>query len=369
MIDYDDYENTLIESDFDDYEYYPNGYSEEGESSWFNPNYYDNINGVMIEKRKDETQAKHYVRLGTTKYGFVDDVVEQIQAGFYRPEWDAYNQKALLEKREVVLPKLYHLPNDIFEMLINDITHFWESEERYKAFGNVYKRNILLYSIPGNGKTSVINMLAFELIEKYNGLIITINSVDDLRAYPKCIEKIRMIEPKRNIITIIEDFDALISLDKTNETLLLQLLDGNNQYDNMVTIATTNHIDKLEKSFTNRPSRFNLILEYKKPDEKTRRFYFTNKLNDSGVDVSKQENIDAIERYVNISDGFTFDYCKELLQMIYVDELSEEDAFNRIKTIVDKKGEYKITEEDRTTVGFDIPKPENIQTRGIGFAL
>ena len=162
-----------------------------------------------------------------------------------------------------------------------------------------------------------------------------------------------MIEPGRPIITIIEDFDSLVLIDKTAETLLLQLLDGNNQFSNIVTIATTNYIEQLKPSFLNRPSRFNICAEYKKPNEKVRRFYITNKLNDSGIDISSEENNKMIDRLVKKSEGFTFDHMKELLEMIFVGDLSEDEAYDRIKKVVEAKGKYKITEDGPNAIGFD----------------
>lgn len=297
-------------------------------------------------------KARHYVRLGTIKFGFVDDVMETLESGFYQPFYDDYNNVAYVEKKSPITPHLYELPNDVFKTIMNDITHFWESEERYKAFGNVFKRNILLYSIPGNGKTSLINMLANKLIESYNGLVITINSLADLRSYTKVMAKIRQVEPSRKIITIIEDFDGLMAHDKSAETLLLQILDGNSQLDNIVTIATTNHPEELKESFTNRPSRFNLVLEFKKPDENVRRFYFTQKLKDSGYDVESEEYKEKIERYVKETDGYTLDFVKEFIESIYVLEYTEEEVIARLKEAFNKGGQYNVTEKNKKTIGF-----------------
>jgi predicted AAA+ superfamily ATPase len=310
------------------------------------------IMSSTIENKKDDFKsAKHYVKKGSTSFSFVDDIVDELPPAFYRPTWDSYNQLAILEKRDIALPKLYRLPDSVFEIIMKDVEHFWESEAKYKAFGNVYKRNILLYSVPGNGKTSLINLLSFELIERYRGIIMTINSIQDLIAYTKCVERVRNVEPNRKIITIIEDFDGLVGQDKNAETMLLQILDGNNQYANVVTIATTNYIETLKPSFTNRPSRFNCIIEYKKPNAEVRKFYFTSKLRDSGIDVEKQEVIDQINRLTQISEGYTFDFCKELAELIFVMEYSEEDAAARIADIIKHKGKYKIT-EDNNSIGF-----------------
>ena len=327
---------------------------EEEYSNTINPN-----NGLVFSDkltRKQDAEiksAKHYTRIGSSTYGFVDDVVDEIPSSFYRPCWDSYNNKAYLEKLEIIQPKLYHLPDKVFETVMSDIQHFWESEEKYKAFGNVYKRNILLYSVPGNGKTSIINLLAKELIEKHNGIILVINSFADLFAYSKNIERLRQIEPNRKIITIVEDFDGIVNQNKDAETFLLQILDGNNQYSNVVTIATTNYVEQLKPSFTDRPSRFNTIIEYKKPNAEVRRYYFENKLKDSGIDIATDEMKAQIDRLVKCSEGFTFDYCKELLELIFVMEYREEEAIERLVKAKEKRGKYTVTENKEKTVGFN----------------
>lgn len=309
------------------------------------------------EKGGETANARHYVKIDSSTFGFVDSVTEQIPNGFYRPTYDNYNQKAYVEKLNIVMPKLYRLPNDVFETIMGDIEYFWkdETKKKYEVFGNVYKRNILLYSVPGNGKSSLINMLCQELMEKHNGLIITINNLQDLVAFPKCIERIRHIEPERKIIVILEDFDGLTNQDKSAESNLLQILDGNAQYDNIICIATTNYIEELKPSFTNRPSRFNLIYEYKKPNAEVRKYYFYNKLKDSGFNMENSNLLEQIDRLTEHSEGYTFDYCKELAELIYVMDYSEEDAFKRIDMAIKMKGKYKITEENgSSSIGFGL---------------
>ena len=294
--------------------------------------------------------ARYYVRIDDTTYSFVEDVVKELKSAFYRPIWDSYKGQAKLEKREVVTPNLYRLPDSNLDLIMNDIKTFWESEDKYKKFGNVYKRSILLYSVPGNGKTSLINILAFDLIKEYNGLVITINSIDDLYAYPKCVERIRNIEPKRKILTILEDFDGIIK-NEAQETMLLQLLDGNNQFDNIVTIATTNHIKNINQAFLNRPSRFNLLIKYDTPSKEVREYYFTHKWQDSGVDVNDENVKKLLNEMTEKSEGYTFDYCKELAELVFISNLTAEEAATKINKRISMDG--KLSEGDNTKkVGF-----------------
>lgn len=277
--------------------------------------------------------------------------VKKIPAGFYRPSQDSYSGEYYLERKTIITPKLYMLPNEAKDVIVADIQRFWKSEERYRQFQSVYKRNILLYSIPGNGKTCLINLMCNELIEKYDGVIVCIDTQRQLDYYTKVMSKFRQIEPNRKIITIIEDFERLAK-DDYYSALLLQLLDGNEQLDSIVTIATTNYPENLEKRWTCRPSRFNLVLEYKKPDAKVREFYIFNKLKDGGIDIDSDKVKEDIKRYVEKTEGYTFDFVKELIQGIYVDDIPEDEVFERIEKARKHNGKYKVTEDDGRKIGF-----------------
>ena len=281
----------------------------------------------------------------------IGETRDVLPSGFYEPVYDSYNGKAYFSRKEIIMPKLYVLPNDVQTTIIDDIKRFWESEERYRQFGNVYKRNILLYSLPGNGKTSLINILSHKLIEEYDGVVIFIDNTQALSSYHICMERLRDIEPNRKVVTIIEDFERL-SKDDHYTAMLLQLLDGNTQFDNVVTIATTNYPQILEKRFTCRPSRFNLVIEYKKPNENVRRAYITMKLKDAGLDVENEWVKKDIERYTIRTEGFTFDFLKEVIQGIYVDQIPEAVLFDRLNEIIKKNGKIKVTEEEAKQIGF-----------------
>lgn len=298
---------------------------------------------------KKKPKSSQYM-LKDGKYLPVQDTVPKLPAGYYRPELNRYNGEIYAAPKEVVLPKLYDLPNGLHQELLADIKHFWESEERYKKFGNVYKRNILLYSVPGNGKTSLINQICQQVINDYDGIVMSIDDEDTLQTYPKLMEMIRQIEPKRKVVTVIEDFERLIQKDYLS-ALLLQMLDGASQYNGVLTIATTNFPEKVGKQYLARPSRFNIVKEYKKPDEEVRKFYISHKLADAGIELDDKIKED-IERYVKKTEGYTFDYVKEVIEAIYIGEVPEDEAFDRINKSIKKDGNYKTTENEPSHLGF-----------------
>ena len=162
------------------------------------------------------------------------------------------------------------------------------------------------------------------------------------------------------VVTIIEDFERLANHENYT-ALLLQTLDGNGQFDNVVTIATTNYPEILEKRFTCRPSRFNLVIEYKKPNADIRKAYIEMKLSDSGIDVN-DENVKAdIERYVSKTEGYTFDFVKEVIQGIYVDGISEVAIFDRLEELIKRNGKIKVTEDEAKKIGFANNVEEDAQ--------
>ena len=301
---------------------------------------------------ENERHFTRYVKNGKN-YQPIGETRDILPAGFYYPVYDSYHDRAYFTKKELIMPKLYVLPNDIQTEILDDIKRFWKSEDRYKQFGNVYKRNILLYSLPGNGKTSLITIMSHKLIEDHDGIVIFIDDTRTLSSYHICMERFRDIEPNRKVITIIEDFERLAK-DDHYTAMLLQLLDGNTQFDNVVTIATTNYPQILEKRFTCRPSRFNLVIEYKKPNEEVRRAYITLKLKDAGIDVEDTKVKADIERYVAKTDGYTFDFVKEVVQGIYVDQIEEKVLFDRLNEIIKRNGRVCVTEEEAKKIGFSL---------------
>ena len=302
--------------------------------------------------KEKEQHFTRYEKIGNM-YEPIGITEEMLPSGFYKPVWDKYNGRYFFSSKDVIMPKLYTLPNDVQIGILDDIKRFWKSEERYRQFGQVYKRNILLYSLPGNGKTSLINIICKTLIDNYDGVVICIDNIDELNAYSPCMDRLRSVEPNRKIITLIEDFERLAK-DDYYAAMLLQLLDGNGQFDNVVTIATTNYPEILEKRFTCRPSRFNLVIEYKKPTAEIRKAYIEMKLSDSGIDIEDETVKRDIQRYVEKTEGYTFDFVKEVIQGIYVDGISEVAIFDRLEDLIKKDGKVKVTEGEKESkkIGF-----------------
>jgi SpoVK/Ycf46/Vps4 family AAA+-type ATPase len=232
-------------------------------------------------------------------------------------------------KDKISLNKLYRLPNEATDTILNDINKFWTLRETYDKYERVYKRNYLIYSAPGTGKTSLINIMCQDLIDKYNGIVFSIGSEYELELFIDAIKKVRTIEPDTKIITIIEDIDNFCAFKNGSlNTLLLNILDGNYKTDNLVIIATTNYIEKLEERYVNRPSRFDRVIEFPLPNDESRKIFIEKTV--SPDDIGRIN----IDKWVKRTKGFSIDHINELILLYFVFGHDEEESFKTIENMI-----------------------------------
>lgn len=138
------------------------------------------------------------------------------------------------------------LPNCQMERLVGDLDKFLNSEERYRELGTPYHRGYLLYGPPGGGKTSIVKGLA-----SHFGLNLFILPMGDIERDSTLIEAVSKMTP--GSILLMEDMDtfsgAIQRTGRGGELSmggLLNALDGVATPHGMISIATTNHVDKLD---------------------------------------------------------------------------------------------------------------------------
>ena len=282
------------------------------------------------------------------KFFPVGKSVEQLKSGYYSVGVDGHGNP-FLHKMKVNLNELFILPNSIHNTVFEEIRTFWDSKSKYQEYGEVYRCNILIHSEPGTGKSSLINLLVDELVKKQNGFVISLNHESDIYNYQTIMRAIREIEPDRQIITIIEDIDNFIGkMDRSLETALLNILDGLLQFDNVVTIATTNNPEDITERYTNRPTRFGLVIEYPLPDAETRKFFIEKKVRPEDL-----KTID-IDEWVRNTECYTTDHLNNVIKLVFVMGLSPERAFERMNAMVNRRGPVKNQSKGKNngSIGF-----------------
>jgi len=128
------------------------------------------------------------------------------------------------------------------------------------------------FVVHNSGKTVLCQQLSSQIVK--NGGISVYLSEPKFTA--EGLRVLRLIEPKRPIVVMIEDIDAIV--ERNGESNLLALLDGELQIDNVVFVATTNYPEKLDKRLVNRPSRFDEIIKIGMPSDAAREQYLKHKV-------------------------------------------------------------------------------------------
>ncbi|HBB30500.1 MAG TPA: ATPase [Cyanobacteria bacterium UBA8803] len=190
--------------------------------------------------------------------------------------------------------------------LQDDLISFFAARSTYQAYGVPWKRGILLIGSPGNGKTHTVKALINKLqqpclyVKSFKSQYETDN--DNIR---KAFDKARQSAP---CILVLEDLDSLV--DKDNRSFFLNELDGFAVNAGIITLATTNHPDRLDPAILDRPSRFDRKYHFDLPAFTERLAYIDlwNNTLKQGMRLSDS----AMSHIAEITDGFSFAYLKEL---------------------------------------------------------
>ncbi len=219
-----------------------------------------------------------------------------LPAGVYTFNMD--NIGLVIRRLRVISDELLALPDTANERVLQGMTTFWQRQDLYRKHGLLYKRGILLWGPPGGGKTATLTLLSLQL-QRQDGIVIVCYN-PELCSYG--MSQLRRIEPTRPLICIIEDIDEVIQ--QYGEHHLLALLDGENQVENIVNIATTNYPERLGARIVNRPSRFDERILVGMPSLAARRVYLEKVAHSlHGADLA---------RWVNETDGLSIAHLREL---------------------------------------------------------
>lgn len=261
---------------------------------------------------------------------------ETLPPGVFAFEQDEYGN-LVLKTIKVITDMLISLPDNASERVLEGMRIFWNMEDRYRKHGLLYKRGILLWGPPGSGKTATLTLLSKHLLE--NGGLVVICGNPALTSTG--LAALRRIEPNRRIICILEDIDELIQ--RFGEHDLLALLDGENQVENIVMVATTNYPDRLGARIVNRPSRFDERILVGMPSAAARRVYLRN--------VTGELSPDELERWVADTDQLSIAHLRELAAAVLCLGQFYDSVLARLKSM-----RYRPKERDGvmdTPVGFN----------------
>jgi len=198
------------------------------------------------------------------------------------------------------------LAGDLKDRLLEDFTSFLGARPEYERYGVPYKRGVLLLGPPGNGKTHCLRALI-------KTLALPCIYVTSLKAQytPEDQNIDRVFQRAKEItpcVLVFEDLDAMIH-DK-NRSFFLNKLDGLSNASGLVTLATTNHAERLDPAILDRPSRFDRKYHFDLPEAPERERYLA--MWNERVDAAMRVEPPVLAEIVEDTNGFSFAYLKEL---------------------------------------------------------
>lgn len=192
------------------------------------------------------------------------------------------------------------IPKDIEKEIRTSVEGFLNSKKFYHDNSIAWKRGMILWGDPGNGKTLAIKIM----LSEYGFKPVTIQpghpQTDQLLE-----EAFDYAESHGPSMLFLEDFPELIA--GTNGSHFLQLLDGVKSKEGLLIVATANDLSKIPTNITDRPSRFDRKIFFPNPDKATALSFLKSKFKNC---LTKAQYNKIVSRVVK--ENFSFAYLKEL---------------------------------------------------------
>jgi hypothetical protein len=251
------------------------------------------------------------------------------------------------------------LRGNLKQQIREDLERFFTMHQTYDEYGIPWKRGVLFVGPPGNGKTHTVKALinALNMPCLYVKSFRAEHSTDEDNIHA-VFDRARKSAP---CVLVLEDLDSL--LNAQNRSFFLNELDGFATNAGIVTLATTNHPEKLDPSILDRPSRFDRKYPFDLPEQPERLAYITlwNETLKPALRISEAGAIQLSE----LTAGFSFAYLKELFlssMMHWVGSAGQETMEQALIEQVDVLREQMISTPD---ISEEPPQPELPSPRGM----
>lgn len=210
------------------------------------------------------------------------------------------------------------LPKEIKLELKGLVENFLNSQDFYLKNKIPWKRGILLYGKPGNGKTSIIRTIMS--VYNFKPVTIVAGANDDAVR-----EAFSYAEEQSPALLYFEDLDSLLEK-SVDPSSFLNLMDGISAKNGLLIVATANEVKKLKSNITDRPSRFDRKFEIPLPNAEMAYIY----LNRWFGNLITAKKCKDLAKYAAKYE-FSYAYLKEL----YISSMFEALAHDR-KVLTEK---------------------------------
>jgi len=198
------------------------------------------------------------------------------------------------------------LQGSLKQEIYEDITQFFAARALYETYDIPWKRGILFIGPAGNGKTHAVKALINALeqpclyVKSFNAQYST-----DEHNIHQVFDRARQSAP---CVLVLEDLDSLLT--SRNRSFFLNELDGFASNAGIITLATTNHPERLDLSILDRPSRFDRKYHFDLPSQPERQAYIA--LWNASLQADLRLSDEIIAHLAELTGDFSFAYLKEL---------------------------------------------------------
>lgn len=186
----------------------------------------------------------------------------------WRRSKELYNSVEKTEWKDVILDE------NMKKGLTEVSTKFFDSEDVYEDLGVPWKRGVLFYGPPGNGKTISIKALMHTLLKRDVPVpTLYVKAAPNTYAIRVVFTFARQLAP---CLLVFEDIDTVVTVH--TRSYFFNEVDGLENNNGILMVASTNHLDRLDPGITKRPSRFDRKYLFPLPSEVRERNKHTSQI-------------------------------------------------------------------------------------------
>lgn len=302
--------------------------------------YRDEDYNEEVTKEAQRIKLTQWTLVGQDCWTAVSSTVKLLPPGVYRVV-ALQNEKIGFEQQKMQVDELLLFPESSLQHILDEISFFWTRFDIFKFHGFLHRRGYMFHGPPGSGKTCLVQQI-MDAIVKQGGMVFICHKPNMLQAG---LAEFRKLEPTRPIVCVFEDIDSII--EDFGDDALLSLLDGENQVDRVLNLATTNYPEKLDKRIVARPRRFDRVLKIDWPSDAVRENYFRNKLKIADAEL---------ERWIKATQKMSFAACAELVISVKCLNKDFDETVKLLRALNHQKVNSSQYDTDEAAIGFAAAK-------------